>query len=282
MHHHREDVRRLAKQAIEWCGESIAACLPVDDAALIGRPDLGLDEADFGPDLDLCLSLGGDGTMLRTCHLVSGHDVSILGINGGRLGYLTQFDREQMIGALDLWRQGRLTTERRMMLGVSVDTGATGEGPERFLGYALNEAVISRAISGHAVEVGVTISGRPFGSYLADGLMVATPTGSTAYSLSAGGPIVDPDLDALLLTPVAAHMVFNRSMVMAPSVDLRLTVEGYRPGLLSVDGRNLVEVSPGHTIICRRADRTARFLVEGDRDFHTVLREKFKLVDDEC
>ncbi len=296
MHLYRTDVRDLAAAAIQWCGEVVKPVLPAADAALIGRPDLGVDEADFGPGLSACLSLGGDGTMLRSCRLVSGHDVPVLGVNAGSLGYLTEFDPDDLIEALDAWHRGDLVTEERMMIEVS-STSATVENPgdvdaaslvqadhgeETFLGYALNDAVVSRAEAGRSVEVLVWIGGEPFSDYLADGLIVATPTGSTAYSLSAGGPIIEPDFQALLLTPVAAHVVFNRSMVVAPTTEIRLTVLGYRPGVVSLDGRNVVELEPGQSVICRAADRTARFLVTGDRDFHTVLKEKFRLVDDPC
>ncbi len=294
MHQHRPDVRDLAREAIHWCGESIRPVLPTQDAELIGRPDLGVDDATFGQELDVCLSLGGDGTMLRTCQLVSSHDVPVIGINGGTLGYLTEFDPDDLVDALERWRDDRLVVEQRMMIAVSSTTAMIDDpgnidaasveladpGDETFLGYALNEAVVSRAESGRSVEVLVGIGDRPFADYLADGLIVATPTGSTAYSLSAGGPIVEPDFHALLLTPVAAHKVFNRSMVLAPTTEIRLTVLGYRPGVVSLDGRNVVELQPGQSVICRAADRTVRFLVKGDREFHTVLKEKFRLVDD--
>ena len=276
MHRYRLDVRDLARRAIEWCGETVQPILPRQDAALIGRPDLGVPEQQFGEGLDACLSLGGDGTMLWTSHLVSAHDVPILGVNAGSLGYLTEFDTEHLVSALEAWQEDELSIEQRMMIAVAA---SSDRGRETFLGYALNEAVISRAESGRSLEVLATIGGEPFNDYLADGLIVATPTGSTAYSLSAGGPIVEPDFHALLLTPVAAHMVFNRSMVLAPTTEIRLTVLGYRPGVLSLDGRNVLELEPGNSVICRAADRTAKFLVNGDRDFHTVLKQKFGLVD---
>ena len=296
MHRYRPEVRELARQAIEWCGDDVEPVLPEGDAELIDRSDLGVDESGFGPGLDACLSLGGDGTMLRTCQLVSASDVPILGVNGGSLGYLTEFDDHDLLAALDLWRSGALSIEHRMMIEVGSSSATVDnpgdveaaslvladQGDETFLGYAVNEVVVSRAESGRSVEVLVWIGGQPFNDYLADGLIVATPTGSTAYSLSAGGPIVEPDFQALLLTPVAAHMVFNRSMVLAPTTEIRLTVLGYRPGVVSLDGRNVAELAPGQSIICRAADRTARFLVKGDRDFHTVLKEKFRLVDDPC
>jgi NAD+ kinase len=296
MHRFRPEVRDLAREAIAWANANgLAAVLPADDADLVDRPDLGVADQEFATGLALCLSLGGDGTMLRTSHLVSAGDVPILGINGGTLGYLTEFDPEQMLEALNAWRAEELLIQERMLISVSTttamvaDPGAAdpatlraSEGDETFLGYALNEAVVSRAESGRSVEVLAWIGGEPFSDYLADGLIVATPTGSTAYSLSAGGPIVEPDFRALLLTPVAAHMVFNRSIVLAPTTEIRLTVLGYRPGVLSLDGRTVYDLAPGQSVICREADRTARFLVKGDRDFHTVLKEKFQLVDRSC
>lgn len=278
LHSHREEVRDLAKQAIDWCGDTLPVALPADDAELIGRGDLAADKAVFGSDLDCCLSLGGDGTMLRASQLVSPFDVPILGVNAGRLGYLTEVDPDHMIQALDRWRAGELVIEERMLLEVTTDR----TGSEEFIGYALNEAVVYRSESGRTLEVLTSIDGRPFTEYLADGVIVATPTGSTAYSLSAGGPIVEPDFHAMLLTPVAAHMVFNRSMVLAPTTEVKLTVQGYRGGVLALDGRTTLDLGPGESVICRGSDKTAKLLVGGDRDFHTVLKEKFRLVDEEC
>ena len=275
MHLHRPEVRELAGMAIEWCGEHIEPRLPPQEAELIGRPDLAMPTGEFGDGLDICLSLGGDGTMLRTSHLVAGHGVPILGVNAGKLGYLTEVDPDHLLEALDAWLAGRLSIEERMMVEVASerDDGST------FVGYALNEAVLDRSASGHSIEVLTSIGGQPFSDYLADGVIVATPTGSTAYSLSAGGPIVEPDFHALLLTPVAAHMVFNRSMVLAPTTEVELTVKGYRGAVLALDGRAVLQLAPGQSVVCRGAERTVKLLVRGDRDFHTVLKEKFRLVD---
>ncbi len=279
IHTHRQEVRDLAREAIEWCdSRDISVSLPVLDAGLVERDDLGVAEENFGDGLDACLSIGGDGTMLRASHLVTLHGVPILGVNAGRLGYLTEVDPSQLLQALDAWNSGELSIEERMVLEVTAER-ANGEF---FTGYALNEAVVYRSESGRSLEVLTSIGGEPFSDYLADGVIVATPTGSTAYSLSAGGPIVEPDFHALLLTPVAAHMVFNRSMVLAPTTDVMLTVQGYRSAVLSLDGRTVLELEPGESVVCRGSDHTAKLLVRGDRDFHTVLKEKFRLVDKEC
>ncbi len=276
VHQHRSDVWTLAREAIAWCGDRVGAQLPHEDAELIGRPDLGVDDAGFGDGLDLCLSLGGDGTMLRSVELVGASGVPILGVNGGHLGYLTEIEPAQLIESLDSWLAGRLTEESRMMVEVF---RVTESGDEEPLGRALNEAVILRAESGRAVELLTSIDGKAFHSYLADGLIVATPTGSTAYSLSAGGPIVEPDFEALIVTPVAAHMVFNRSMVLAPTTDVGLTVMGHRGAVLSLDGRSMLDLQPGDTVVCRAAKQPAKLLVSEQRDFHRVLKEKFHLVD---
>ena len=278
LHSHREEARQLATEAVAWCGEAVDVVLPPEDAELIGRPDLAVAEEHFAAGLDACLSLGGDGTMLRATQLVSAHDVAILGVNVGRLGYLTEVDPEHMIEALDQWVAGDLGIEERMLVEVTTDK----PGMESFIGYALNEAVVYRRESGRTIDVVSAIDDRQFSRYLADGIIVATPTGSTAYSLSAGGPIVEPDFRAMLLTPVAAHMVFNRSMVLAPTTRVTLTVQGYRGAALSLDGRSVLDLDPGQSVTCRGSERTAKLLVRGDRDFHSVLKTKFRLDDEEC
>ncbi len=272
IHQHRPEVVALARQAVAWCGEAIRVRMPQPDAELIGRPDLGDPEDEFGPGLDACLSLGGDGTMLRTTALVAAHGVPILGVNAGHLGYLTEVDPDHMIEALDQWRSGALQVEKRMMIDVVDDDG-------RLVGRALNEAVVDRSESGRAVEVSVAIGGQDFVTFLADGLIVATPTGSTAYSLSAGGPVVEPDFRTLLLVPVAAHSVFNRTMVLAPDTDVKLTVDGYRSAVVALDGRVVTSLEPGQSVLCRASDVEVCLLVRGDRDFHLVLKEKFGLTD---
>ncbi len=272
LHHYRPEVLDMAGRALEWCdANGVEVSLPASDAELIDRADLAT-ESDFADGLDLCLSLGGDGTMLRTTHLCASAGVPVLGINAGQLGYLTHVDPDDLESALDEWFAGRLATQDRMLLEVEFD--GVDDIP---VTLALNEVVLERADAGHTVAVVATIGGRRFTRYLADGLIVSTPTGSTAYSLSAGGPIVEPDFEALVVTPVAAHMVFDRSMVLAPTTEVRLTVDGYRAGVVTVDGRRVAELTPGQTVVCRAAQQRATFVVRNQPDFHTVLTEKFGL-----
>ncbi|MEZ5379732.1 MAG: NAD(+)/NADH kinase [Acidimicrobiales bacterium] len=278
IHHHREEVRDLALRALAWCeANGRVGVLPSVDAGLIGRPDLGVGDEAFGPGLDLCLSLGGDGTMLRAARLTVDDRVPLLGINAGHLGYLAEVDPHELEPVLDQWLAGGLTPEHRMLLEISFERADGATPPEPT--FALNEVVLERAESGHTVSVNAWIAGRHFTRYLADGLIISTPTGSTAYSLSAGGPIVEPNFEALVVTPVAAHMVFDRSLVLAPSTEVRFVIDGYRDGIVTVDGQQIARLTPGDAVLCRGGRRRATFLVRGDRDFHTILKEKFGLTD---
>lgn len=270
VHQHRPAAIDYAKRALEWAADNdVTLSLPATDAELLGRSELGSDESGFGPGLDAGLSVGGDGTMLRTIDMLAPHGVPVLGINAGTLGYLTEIDPPDLESALDSWLKGELEIQDRMMLEVSKN--------EVHLGVALNELVVERAQSGRTVALKTSISGRVFTTYFADGLIVGTPTGSTAYSLSAGGPIVEPDFEAILVTPVAPHMVFDRSLVLAPSTEVELQVEGYRSAAVTLDGRQIALLEPGEKVLCKTSSIRAKFLVTGERNFHAILKEKFGL-----
>lgn len=273
VHHERPDAPPLAGEAIGWLSErGHAVRLPQADAALVGRPDLGVDDADLREGTSLVLSLGGDGTVLRTIDLIGSHGVPVLSVNVGQLGYLTEVEPAAMLAALGAFFGGEHRLEDRMLLDVTVaSTGAHA--------VALNEAVLEKTPMGHTVRLAVGIDGEAWTTYAADGLIVATPTGSTAYSLSARGPIVAPDLWAMILTPVSPHQLFDRAMLFTPDTAIELTVCGGRPATLSVDGRNLGTLEDGDAIRCTAAKAPARFVTFGPRDFHRILKSKFGLAD---
>jgi NAD+ kinase len=276
LHQHRPEVPGLATRLLRWAEERRIATRMVDhDAAMVGRPDLAVPADAFPIGLDAVLSLGGDGTMLRAVDLVAAQGVPVFGVNAGQLGYLTEIDPAHLDDALGRWLRDELSVEERMLLEVWTER-ADGRG-QRYL--ALNEAVLEKARSGHTISLAVSIGGHFFTTYLADGMIVATPTGSTAYSFSARGPIVEPDFSALVMTPVAAHMIFDRSLVLAPTTEIRLVVNGYRNAAVAVDGQTKVELEPGDAMVCRGAAQPARILRIGDRNFHDVLKEKFRLPD---
>jgi len=229
-----------------------------------------VDEADFGAQLDLVVSVGGDGTILRAVGLLHGADVKVLGVNFGDLGYLTVIEPEELHSAVDRALAGDHITEERMLV--------SGElRGETF--HALNDIVIERSPGQTTVRISVTIDGEFFTYYPADGLIVATPTGSTAYALSARGPIVAPNHASMQLTPVSPHMLFDRTLVLEPETIVDLTVEGHRAAVVSVDGRTIADMAPGETIRCTRSPRVVRLVAFDRREHLVVLKSKLGLAD---
>lgn len=266
-HHKHDEARILADDLSRWLatrGHTVA--LP--------------DEGDAVPErAALALVLGGDGTMLHAVHVLNGTSVPLLGVNMGHLGYLTEVEPADVRDALMRWelgpQAGEWRLEERMMLEVSA-TDPTGA--ELGTWCALNEAVVDRHVSG-TIRLLVHIDGAPFTTYAADGLIVATPTGSTAYSLSARGPIVSPKHRAMLVTPVAPHMLFDRTLVLDPTEEVVIEVLGEREALIAIDGRTTCSLAAGAVVRCAPAATTASFVRFGERPYHQVLKAKFGLQD---
>ncbi len=229
--------------------------------------------------LDLAVSLGGDGTMLRTVELACPAGVPVMGVNLGRLGYLTEVEAADLEAALKRFLDGDYLVEERMTLQVEVEAAGAAPGVRPGPRLALNEVAVEKSLSGHTIRLAVAIADRPFITYAADGLIVATPTGSTAYNLSARGPIVSPFLRALVLTPVSPHMLFDRPLVLAPNESIRLELLADRPAVLVIDGVHLGQLCPGDAVTSRAGDNPARLVTFRDRDFYAILKAKFGLAD---
>ncbi len=273
-HRDRAEARALAAQVVAWCERhEIEIRIPESDALELDR--LGVPIERFAPGLDLAISLGGDGTMLRTVDLVYEAGVPVLGVNVGQLGYLAEVDPDDLDDALHRLVAGEYVVADRMMLQVTVES----QGPAGGRWWALNEAVLEKSHPGRLARLDVSINGAFFTSYAADGVIVATPTGSTAYSFSARGPIVSPRLRCLLLTPVSPHMLFDRSLVLDAEEDLDLVVSDDRTALLTIDGRELGVLEPGAVVRCTGGPGAARVVTFGPRDFHQILKAKFGLED---
>lgn len=277
LHQERPLARSLAHEVTAWlAAQGHEVRFTSDDAELVGAPS-GLDPAEFGRDLDLAVSLGGDGTMLRTVRMAGVCDVDVLGVNVGDMGYLTEVEPPRVIDALERYFAGSYGIERRMLLAVTVHVDGADE--PALSEYALNEAVVEKTAAGHTVRLGVSLDDDEFTTYATDGLIVATPTGSTAYAFSARGPIVDPTHRALLLTPVAPHMLFDRTLVLEPSTEVAITVRGHRTASLAVDGRPSGMLGDGDVVRCRASEHHARLVTFGPREFHRILKSKFGLND---
>lgn len=277
VHHTHAEASQLARDAATWLLEhGHEVRLPEEDAAVTGLASLHSADEIFTKGLDLAVSLGGDGTMLRTVDLVGDDDVPVLGVNLGHLGYLTEVEPASLHDALARFLAGEHQLELRLRMAVEVE--AAGEGTiSAGVRPALNEAVLGKTPTGQMTRVLVTVDGEPFTTYSADGVIVATPTGSTAYAWSAGGPLVDPSHGALILTPVAAHMLFDRSLVLPPDATIRLEVIDDRPADLSVDGRSLGTLGDGDAVVCTAASHPAQLVTFGAHSFLGILKAKFGL-----
>jgi NAD+ kinase len=226
--------------------------------------------------LDLVVSIGGDGTLLRAAHLASPAGVPLLGVKVGRLGFLTEVEPSEAVGVLEDALAGRMSIEERTALE-GRPVGADWTEPQ----WALNEIIVEKRARHRLITLRASVGGEYVTTFSADGVIVATPTGSTAYSFSARGPIVSPRVEGLLLTPVSPHMVFDRSIVLAPEEGVTLEVLGEEPGLLSADGRPALELPVGSSVVMERSDHPARLVRRRDGPtFFALLREKFSLPGD--
>jgi NAD+ kinase len=277
VHEQKVEAAELAAETMAWLAElGHEVRLPAVDATRIGVPEHGVAAEGFGDGLDAVVSLGGDGTILRTVGLLEGRPVPVIGVNLGQLGYLTEIEPAQLRGCLEGVLAGSFVADDRMLLDVEVSR--RGESTSVHT-VALNEAVLEREGTGHTVRIDVELDGQPFTPYEADALIMATPTGSTAYAFSARGPIIEPSHRALLLTPVSPHMLFDRSLVLDTRTVVRLTVSRHRHAMLTVDGRDLGQLAPGDSVECAASDRVARLVTTRPGRFHAVLKAKFGLSD---
>jgi NAD+ kinase len=225
-------------------------------------------ETRLGESIDVLVVLGGDGTFLHGASLVADHGVPLLGINLGSLGFITHYTVGAARQAVEAAIDGRLPLTERMRLEVAVRSG-DGVAERR---SALNEAVIQRTTA-RLLELTVELDGDVITTYKADGLIVSTPTGSTAYNLAAGGPILTPDLEAIVLTPICPHTLTNRPVVVRPDARLTVANTSAQAGTLTVDGRWSRDLAPGDSIAVCKTERPLR-IFRPQSSFFAVLRSK--------
>lgn len=265
--------------AAEWLDAN--GCTPVIDRAAADAAALGprwptAARADLPAAVDVVLVFGGDGTLLEAAGLVahSGSDIPLLGVNLGRLGFLTEVSLAETRHAFEALLAGRFVTESRLMLAGRVDRA----GHPAASHLALNDIVFGRGATSSMIEVVVEVDGQFVCDVKADGLIVATATGSTAYNLSAGGPIVHPAVDAMVLTPIAPHTLTNRPLVLPASATLALRPRIDAPSQIVVtfDGQYSVPLEAGDVVEIRRAPRLVRLVRTSSRTHFDVLREKLQ------
>jgi NAD+ kinase len=271
-HSGKDEAIKVAIDLIDWLESrgKTARFLP-EDAEVAGCPEKSLPLEEFLCDLDLVISLGGDGAMLRASSLAFEAQSPVVGINLGKKGFLTALQSENMYPGLEDIFGGGYLMQERMMLECKL-----GEGHDREVHYALNEVVVGKRELQWMVRLEVDINNKYFHYYSGDGVIFATPTGSTAYSLSAGGPILDPNVDCIILTPICSHSLMDRSVIIEPKSEVRVVVErGKAMPSLSIDGREELGLPDGGEIIVRKADRRLKMIKSLNYSFYNLLREKF-------
>jgi len=270
----RQEARTVVPQLLEWCAargiqpvleKETAGLFPQATVPMAGRPELPAQS-------DLLLVLGGDGTLLSMARLVGDLGVPILGVNLGGLGFLTALTVDELIPALEAYLRGELVIEERMLLEARVFRQG-----ERLGEYsALNDVVITKSAMSRIIRLEVAVDGDFATGYRADGLIVSTPTGSTAYCLSAGGPIVYPTMDAIVLTPICSHTLTNRPIVLPATQRIAITLLTDQDVMLTLDGQVGFSLRMEDTVEVRRAAARTRLLRFPQKHFFSVLRAKLK------
>lgn len=221
---------------------------------------------------DLVIVIGGDGTLLYAAREVAGSNVPILGVNLGRLGFLVDVSPNEIKLRLQEYLQGDYLAEPRFLLQTTISKHSQFNKPM----LALNDVVLHKWELARMIEFSAYIDGNPINAYRADGLVIATPTGSTAYSLSAGGPIVHPSLDAITLVPICPHTLNNRPLVVAAKSEIRLTIkpEDIANSMITLDGQMRVPLEPGTEVIVRRYKHPIHLIHPKNYDYFDILRAK--------
>lgn len=262
-------VQNIARLS-DWAkGRDIEVLLEKELAAKLGTA--GYHGGELGGRVDLVVTMGGDGTLLQAARLMRKSDVPILGINMGTFGYLTVINLNEMHDALERVLAGVYRTEKRMMLDVTVED----ERGESFECSVLNDAVINRGNYSRMVDLEMIVDGHYLTTYRADGLIISTPTGSTAYSLSAGGPIVFPVLNTIILNPICPHTLTNRPVILPDTAVMKVMLWTREGGaILSCDGQVTYNLKPGDAISIRRSDCVTNLIASPRRDYLEILRSK--------
>ncbi|MGP3926912.1 NAD(+)/NADH kinase [Streptomyces sp. 8N616] len=309
VHQARSEAVSAARTVRSWCHARDVRCTDID-VWREGRPrHSSLREAEAAGRPDLVVTLGGDGTFLRGARIAAHCAAAVLGVDLGRVGFLTEAAGDEVERALDAVDQGRVVIEDRMTLtlrasrpleippgmeallrygrGPALPPPPVRESGPEDVGWgvamdvtAVNDVVFEKLARDRQASVAVYLAGRLFAAYSADAVVVATPTGSTAYSFAAGGPVVSPHMDAVLFTPVAPHMAFNRTLVAAPDEPVAVQVLP-RSGqvAVSIDGQLRGVLDPGDWVGVYRAQRRLRLVRLGPMDFYGRLRDRFRLAD---
>jgi NAD+ kinase len=274
--------KNTAPQALEYAqkvgsdlrARGIEVVYDTDTAAAIGNGARALPKETLGRDSDLLITFGGDGTLLSVARHAPEH-VPIVGVNMGTLGFLTEIRVEEFPHVLELALEGTYDVEPRVTFTVSV-SGPGRDGSQRY--RVLNDCAINKSAVARIIEMKVSVAGLFVSTFRGDGLIVATPTGSTAYNLSAGGPIIYPTMNAVVITPICPHMLTNRPLVLPDELDIEigLATPDSKDIFLTLDGQEGFEISDRDRVCVRKSEERVLLVQSPDKNYFDVLRNKLK------
>ncbi len=271
--HQHHDAKPIVEQLITWLTQHDKdVFLDIDTAALVGSKT-GLPKPKIPPMVDLMIVLGGDGTLLSVARLIENRDVPILGVNLGGLGFLTEVTLDELFLTLEKIFKAEFTPDHRLLIRAQVFR----QGERVVSSYCLNDTVISKGVLARMIRLEVSINGQFVTSLRGDGLILSTPTGSTAYSLSAGGPIINPSVDAMVFTPICPHTLTNRPIVIPSSAEVHVTVKSREDGaMVTFDGQVGFTLRPDDVIEIKAAEHKITLIRAPEKNFYAILREKLK------
>lgn len=267
-----EDVAHLLARA------GLDVSLELETALNTGMTDYpALSVQDIGKQCDVAVVLGGDGTMLAIARELAPFDIPLIGINQGRLGFITDIQHKEMATALPQILTGHYEEEKRAMLaGAVLRPNRDGGVDTIYEGFAINEVVVSRGATASMVELRAEVDDQFVANYRADGLIVASPTGSTAYALSAGGPIIHPGLAGWVVVPIASHTLSNRPIVVPDSGTITIEIVAAKDASMNFDMQSLASLLPGDRVTVRRSTHRVRFLHPKGWNYYATLRRKLR------
>lgn len=274
----KQSVGTVLSWLIQYCKErKVDVMLPEDAAQAMGYPDLARDREAMKEEIKLAITLGGDGTLINAVREVAPAGVPVCGINMGRLGFLTEVELSELSPAVERLIDGDYHIEERLML----DAVVVREGRETFVSSALNDIVVTKGGFSRLIRLKVYLDNELTAHYPADGLIVSTSTGSTGYSLSAGGPVVNPNLKVIILTPICPHTLHARSLVVSEMEEIKITMQATHDDIvLTADGQTVFGLRPDDIVIVRRSPFRARFVRLSGRSYSRTLRSKLWRGDD--
>ncbi len=270
----KTEIREIAPPLIQWLRErKIEVCIDKETASILESSEKCLSRNELPGQVDLVVVLGGDGTLLAAVRALNRKVVPVLGVNLGGLGFLTVIPREQLYATLEGVLEGNFRVEKRVQ--IEGELVRADEAISSFL--ALNDVVLNKGAIARILDFDVLVDGKFVSTYKSDGLIVSTPTGSTAYSLAAGGPVVMPAVEAFIVTPICAHTLTNRPLVLPNTATIAVIVKSQREAAyLTVDGQVGIAAHSEDILRLRKATSTVELILPPEKDYFEILRQKLK------